>query len=140
VHGISHADLVGAPTWPQVLPTLREVIGERAQILAYNADYDLGVVRADCARYGLDPGRLTARGRWSCLMDRRSDWARRRRWLPLDGGHRALPDTQAALELLRVMASSPGPARPRGRRALLAAASTGTEGDHRPRLTTRLTR
>jgi DNA polymerase III epsilon subunit-like protein len=131
VHGISDADLVDAPTWQQVLPSLLQVIGRRRQILAYNADYDLGVVRAACVRYGLDPGQLTARRRWSCLMDRRSDWARRRRWLPLDGGHRALPDTHAALELLRVMASSPGPAQPRGRRALLAAASTGPEGDHR---------
>jgi DNA polymerase III epsilon subunit-like protein len=131
VHGISDADLVGAPTWPQVLPTLLEVIGARRQILAYNADYDLGVVRADCARHGLDPGLLADGRRWSCLMDRRSDWTRRRRWLPLDGGHRALPDTQAALELLRVMASSPGPARPRGRRGLLVAASAGRKGDGR---------
>lgn len=131
VHGLSDADLVGAPTWPQVLPMLLDVIGGHRQILAYNADYDRGVVCADCARYGLDSGRLADRRRWSCLMDRRSDWARRRRWLPLDGGHRALADTQAALELLRVMASSPGPARRRDRRGLLAAATPGKDADSR---------
>lgn len=129
VHGISDADLIGAPTWPEVLPRLRRVIGGRRQILAYNADYDRGVIRADCARHGLNPGRLADRRRWSCLMDRRSDWARRRRWLPLDGGHRALPDTQAGLELLRVMASCPGPARAHGRRVALTAARAGRGDD-----------
>jgi hypothetical protein len=36
VHGLSDADLVGAPTWPEVLPKLLQVTGNR-WILAYNA-------------------------------------------------------------------------------------------------------
>ena len=36
-------------------------------------------------------------------MDRRTDWALRRRWLPLNGGHRALDDCQTAYELLCAM-------------------------------------
>jgi hypothetical protein len=37
-------------------------------------------------------------------MDRRSDWAGTRRWLPLRGGHRALADCRHALDVLRGMA------------------------------------
>jgi DNA polymerase III epsilon subunit-like protein len=38
-------------------------------------------------------------------MDRRIDWALRRRWLPLNGGHRALDDCQTAYELLCAITS-----------------------------------
>jgi hypothetical protein len=87
------------------------------QILAYNAEFDAGVIRADCHRYGLDPGHLGDADRWGCLMTRRSDWARRRRWLPLEGGHRALADAHAALDVLRTLAAYPGPVRTGRRRA-----------------------
>jgi hypothetical protein len=58
----------------------------------------------------------------------RSDWARRHRWLPLDGGHRALADTQAALELLHTMASHPGPTAARRRRPVSTARTRVKEG------------
>jgi DNA polymerase III epsilon subunit-like protein len=115
VHGIRDADLVDAPLWPQVLATLLEVTRDRV-VLAYNSDYDRGVIAADSARHGLDPGHLAEAARWGCVMNRRSDWARRRRWMPLEGGHRALPDAQAALEMLQTIARSAGPRPHRARR------------------------
>jgi DNA polymerase III epsilon subunit-like protein len=104
VHGISDADVARAPHWPVVLPRLLAATVDR-QVLAYNAEFDAGVIRSDSDRYGLDPGHLADVGRWGCVMNRRSDWHRRRRWLPLWGGHRALDDALAALEVLRRLAT-----------------------------------
>jgi hypothetical protein len=102
VHGISDADVAGAPTWDRVLPRLLEVTRGR-QVLAYNADFDQGVVVADCQRRGLDAAHLAERERWGCLMQARSDWRRTWRWMPLWGRHRAIGDCEAALDVLRAM-------------------------------------
>src|SRR4051812_45598579 len=71
VHGIADRDIIGAATWDAVLPWLMEVTAGRP-VLAYNADYDLGVVLADTSRRGLDAAHLWERRRWSCLMRARS--------------------------------------------------------------------
>ena len=54
-------------------------------------------------RDGLDPAHLGDKHHWSCLMNRRTDWLMRYRWLPLGGGHRARGDCEAAFELLAGM-------------------------------------
>jgi len=54
-------------------------------------------------RDGLDPGHLGDGRHWSCLMNRRSDWLMRRRWVPLGGGHRARRDCEVAFGLLAAM-------------------------------------
>nr|MDT0660800.1 3'-5' exonuclease [Micromonospora sp. DSM 115978] len=115
IHGISDADVVDAPTWDKVLPRLKRVTRGR-QILAYNADYDAGVVAADTARAGLKLGPLAADDRWGCVMVRRSDWERVRWWLPLGGGHRACGDALAARDVLLQMTAPGGVAARRRRR------------------------
>lgn len=105
-HGISDADVASAPTWPDVLPELLRITKNR-QILAYNADYDIRTIRAECRRYRLHPGHLGGRRNWDCVMHRRSDWLRTRRWLPLGGSHRALDDCLSTLEVLRSLAVPP---------------------------------
>jgi DNA polymerase III epsilon subunit-like protein len=107
VHGICDADLTGAPSWRQVLPRLRRATRNR-MILAYNADYDQAVVRADTTRAGLKLGQLGEDERWGCVMLRRSDWQRSPRWLRLGGGHRALGDARAARDVLLGMTSPLG--------------------------------
>jgi hypothetical protein len=104
VHGISSDALVGAPSWRQVLPKLRKVTRGKA-ILAYNADFDASVIRRTTARAGarLQLQHLGEASSWGCIMDRRSDWARVHRWLPLGGGHRALGDCHSAREVLQAM-------------------------------------
>jgi DNA polymerase III epsilon subunit-like protein len=82
-----------------VLPRLLQVTKGR-QILAYNADFDAARVAQTTARHGLDLGHLAEVGRWGCVMNRRSDWERIGRWLPLGGGHRALGDARAARDVL----------------------------------------
>jgi hypothetical protein len=110
VHGITDDDVAGAPGWERVLPRLLEVTRGR-QVLAYNADFDRGVVLADSHRHGLEASHLAEPGRWGCLMQARSE--RHRRWRPLAlyGPHRALGDCLAALEVLRAIAASPAGAR-----------------------------
>jgi DNA polymerase III epsilon subunit-like protein len=112
IHGLSDADVADAPPWAKVLPRLKRVTKGR-QILAYNADYDEDVVRSDTAAAGLKLGHLADRDRWGCVMLRRSDWCHTQWWLPLDGGHRALGDTQAAREVLLSMTAPLGATKPR---------------------------
>jgi DNA polymerase III epsilon subunit-like protein len=107
VHGISADQLAGAPTWPQVLPQLLQVTAERT-VLAYNADFDCGRIADTSDRHGLDIEHLAEPGRWGCVMNRRSDWARTARWLPLGSGHRARGDALAAREVLLGMTMPDG--------------------------------
>ncbi|GGM22637.1 exonuclease domain-containing protein [Dactylosporangium sucinum] len=107
VHGITDADLADAPTWAQVLPRLKRATKGRT-ILAYNADYDATVIRADTARVGLAAGHLADDEQWGCVMLRRSDWSRSPRWQRLGGGHRALDDTRAARQVLLEMTAPAG--------------------------------
>lgn len=104
VHGLGDSDVKDAPTWTEVLPRLLEVTAGRT-VVAYNSAFDFDVVRRHSSRDGLDPGPLDDHTRWACLMNRRSDWQLCRRWLPLNGGHRALGDCQTAYDLLCAMTS-----------------------------------
>ncbi|MGQ0774194.1 MAG: hypothetical protein ACT4NY_07225 [Pseudonocardiales bacterium] len=61
-----------APAWPDVLPELLHITKNR-KILAYNAGYDLRVIRSNCHRYDLDPGPLGDQRNWGCVMSRRSE-------------------------------------------------------------------
>jgi Exonuclease len=108
VHGISQADVADAPRWVEVLPRLLEVTIGRT-IVAYNAQFDAGVIARHTYRDGLDLAHLADGDRWACLMGRRSAWQLRRRWLPLGGGHRALGDCQTGFELLCAMTVPPAP-------------------------------
>lgn len=105
VHGITAADLIGAPHWLEVFAQLATVTEGRV-VLAYNAQFDHGRVLYDCHRAGLDPAHLAEPGRWQCVMARRCEalglGADGR--LRLDGGHRALADVHATRALLELLA------------------------------------
>ncbi|WP_431929853.1 3'-5' exonuclease [Nonomuraea jabiensis] len=106
VHGISAADLRGAPTWDQVLPRFLDAVGQSA-ILAYNADFDCGRVAATQRASGLDRSVLPARERWACLMQALAVWRRSHWWLPLGGAHRALGDAREADRVLATLCTAP---------------------------------
>lgn len=112
VHGISDEMVADAPTWDQVLPELLRVTAGRTP-LAYNADYDWEVVVSDSRRVGLSAEHLAARQGWDCVMEERSSWESCYDFLPLGGRHRALGDVQAALDVLRELATAPVWARPK---------------------------
>lgn len=106
IHSISNADVVNAPTWPDVMPELLRITKSR-KILAYNADYDRRVICSDCHRHDLNPGHLGDQGNWGCVMSRRSDWLRTSQWKPLGASHRALADCLSALDVLRSLTTPP---------------------------------
>lgn len=105
VHGITAADLIGAPHWPETFAQLVALTAGRL-ILAYNAPFDRDRVLHDCHRAGLDPAHLAEAGRWQCVMARRCEalglgpGGR----LRLDGGHRALSDVHATRALVMQLA------------------------------------
>lgn len=97
--------------------------GRKAGYLAYSADFDevmVGNGIRSAMHDGDDrwdsPGRTAARAwtktmRWECLMEvyavvagEWSDYFRSYKWQPLGGGHRAMGDCRAALDLLLRMA------------------------------------
>lgn len=104
VHGITAAALVGAPTWPQVLPRIVEAVAGRI-VLAYNAPFDHGRILHDCARTGTVAPVLADETRWQCVMQQRSAALGTDLNVPLSGGHRALGDTVAAREVLVLLAT-----------------------------------
>ena len=54
VHGISDADLVDKPTFPQVADEFIAFI-DGARLVAHNAGFDMGFINAEFARLGLPP-------------------------------------------------------------------------------------
>jgi DNA polymerase III epsilon subunit-like protein len=109
VHGISDEELAAAPPLPVVWPRLVEALAGRTLLMSYNAEFDSGILDTSARRYGLEP--LVQR--WRCLMTLYaayvgdwSDYWESYRWQPLNGGHRALEDCQAALGVLREMVAS----------------------------------
>ncbi|WP_168200387.1 3'-5' exonuclease [Protaetiibacter larvae] len=53
IHGIRADDVIGAPGWVDQLPDLLEFAG-RDILVAHNAGFDMGVIRAACAATGLE--------------------------------------------------------------------------------------
>lgn len=102
VHGITDEMVADAPTFDQVWPQLLAATEGRF-VLAYNCEYDQGVVVAHARELGLDPGRLADSTTWGCIMVNFTSWLRAWRWPRLGGGHRALGDTLVARERLMEM-------------------------------------
>lgn len=52
IHGLSHADLVDAPSFAQILPSFADVLTGN-EIVAHNAKFDLGFLEAELRRAGV---------------------------------------------------------------------------------------
>jgi DNA polymerase III subunit epsilon len=109
VHGIFDADVADAPMFPDVYPTVKEAIAGR-EVVIYNAPFDTRMLNTCCGQYGL-PGLFPPDSRQSCAMKAYAqwvgDWNDQKggyRWHKLDGGHRALGDCLAVLDLIKTMA------------------------------------
>jgi DNA polymerase III epsilon subunit-like protein len=129
IHGITNADVQDAPGFLEVWPCVVEAIGAR-DLLVYNASFDLMMRHASLAHYGVrvelvtdgrerdvfmrdNVQRFINGGRVECVMERHAmftgDWSRRRgvyRWVPLNGGHRAVDDCRAVLHLMNCLATT----------------------------------
>lgn len=52
VHGIQPEDVIGSPTWPEVMEQIARRIDGRL-VIAHNASFDTNVIVRSCFRYGL---------------------------------------------------------------------------------------
>lgn len=116
IHGITDAMVRTAPTFAVVLPQVAAAVAD-CQVLSYNAEFDYAMVRAACA---LLPSKSRCPISWKrtrCVMllyaESVGEWSHGwgdYRWQPLPGGgHRALEDCQAVLNLLLGLANEPPP-------------------------------
>lgn len=112
-HGITDEMVANAPTFLEILGEFEEAIASK-ELIIYNAAFDLARIRQSlevngCRKKQIKRPKLKAH----CLMEYRAqfvgDWSSyydNYKWQPLNGGHRALSDCLAALDLLRAMAKT----------------------------------
>lgn len=107
VHGITDEELTAAPRLLDVWQEIQTALAGRSLILAYNVAFDEAVMIRSAQRYQLPE--LTQK--WDCIMEWYAqyfgEWSRYHgnyKWQPLYGGHRALGDALAALDVLKTMA------------------------------------
>jgi DNA polymerase III subunit epsilon len=102
IHGLSDADLAGAPPAAAILPEFLDWLGDPASatLLAHNASFDAAFLGRELARAGIaTPGHAIvdtlapARRRWPEAADHRLDTLARLLDLDPDGPHRALADS-----------------------------------------------
>ncbi|RKT54438.1 DEAD/DEAH box helicase [Saccharothrix australiensis] len=108
VHGITEADLTGAPTFADLAPVLAARLAG-AVVVAHNAPFDMGFLDAEFSRTGHPPAAVAT----LCTMKldnrvHRTGHRRLRDCLAAanlldthDTAHRALPDAKATANLLR---------------------------------------
>ena len=109
VHGITNEMVESAPNFCTVYPQIVAELANR-EVLIYNANFDVGILRHCCQLHKLP---LLGLGKRShCIMEwyaqwygEWSDYWRSYRWQALCGGHRALDDCLATLNRLKEMAA-----------------------------------
>jgi len=117
IHGITNDDVATLPGWGFVWPDVRAVIINADNLVIYNRDFDMRMINQSCRAIGVrmfdvllsDPlckkmGLWCAMRKYAAWYGEWSDYHNSFTWLPLNGGHRALDDCLATLELLKDMA------------------------------------
>jgi len=119
IHGITNEMVAEAPSFVDVHSQIVAALFGK-QVIIYNADFDIGILKYCCQLHRLPL--LGLRERSHCLMEWHSQWVgewreyfRSYRWQPLCGGHRALSDCRAALSCLQsIAADTPHMCYPKG--------------------------
>lgn len=112
VHGIYDSDVKGAPSFREVFDVFRQVISAQPFVVAYNDQFERGILRAVCQRYTQPQLQLD----WHCAMRTYMAYAGQgkfsklgmaceREGVRVENAHRALGDCAMTLHLLRRMAS-----------------------------------
>jgi DNA polymerase-3 subunit epsilon len=109
IHGITDEIVADAPIFPEVYPRLDEVIKDK-RVIIYNAAFDIKILNYCCRLHNLPILKLEKRS--DCLMEWVAQWVGNwsyyhedYRYLPLNGGHRALADCTAAFDRIKQMAA-----------------------------------
>ena len=110
IHGIDNIAVANAPTWYDVWAQVPQIFEKSGNIIIYNASFDVRMMRQsfEANKMSLpdDFGNLP----FVCAMELYSEYVNHYyagkgfKWWPLNGGHRALGDCLATLELIKKMA------------------------------------
>ncbi|MEM9292734.1 MAG: 3'-5' exonuclease [Acidobacteriota bacterium] len=112
LHGLDAEAVTGAPTWRQLYPRIAPLL-RSTPIVAWNAAFDLRLLRQSCARYHLPftaPRILCLRAAYRerhSLTTATLQAASLALGLPVRPTHRALPDAQVAQLAARVLMGLP---------------------------------
>ena len=110
IHKITDDMVVNSPTFPELYFRIKEVLSNK-EVIIYNADFDVKILNYCCIFYNLPKLKLAKRthcamgeyaryyGEWSNYYD---DYKSQ----PLNGGHNAISDCLACLNLIKKMANS----------------------------------
>jgi DNA polymerase-3 subunit epsilon len=122
VHGVTDAMVKDAPTWPELIPTIEELLKGRP-LAIYNAEFDLRVIGQSSRAWG--QARQLAYSEAFCVMQLyaryNGEWNpkhRNYRWISLEQAgrrlrislpntHRALGDALLSRAVLHTLAESP---------------------------------
>lgn len=109
VHGITDEMLADEPRFADCKMDVFVPLLSAGLVLIYNRVFDLARLRQTCKLHGVDMPTFQS----DCLMEWYaqfindwSDYHQSYRWQPLSGGHSALSDCLASLEVLKEMATS----------------------------------
>lgn len=120
IHGITAEMVANAPTWPEVLPQLQQVLAGKMGV-TYNASFDLRMMLQSSEVWGLNPEPCFGAKTFFCAMLEYSHWRsipdvfrKRSKWLKLEeacryegvtllNAHRALADCYMTLNLVRAV-------------------------------------
>jgi DNA polymerase-3 subunit epsilon len=112
VHGIYDDDVKNAPTFDEVYAVFRNVVSSQPLAIAYNDEFERGILRSVCMRYAQPVPPLE----WQCAMRAYMSYAQQykfsklgdacaREGVHVDNAHRALGDCVMTLHLLNKMAA-----------------------------------
>jgi DNA polymerase III epsilon subunit family exonuclease len=109
IHNITDDMVAGEPPFAEILPELLSFLGDRI-VVAHNAPFDLGFLRAAMASAGLPPlSNLVldtvqlSRRVHPASPNHRLDFLCHHHDIFREAGHRALDDALATTELLRIL-------------------------------------
>lgn len=110
IHGISTQDVLNAPQWPDVYKKLKAIFTHASKVIIYNAEFDMGRLHHMRYVHKTDP---LPDVKTECAMEyyaqyygQWSDYHESFTWQPLGGGHRALGDCVATLDLIKGMGNN----------------------------------
>lgn len=136
IHGITTEHLQNAPTFPQIYPTLCTILNNASKIIIYNAPFDYQILENARIDHNLpfypiakiaegmeytdenheeqkEPDYCIGWHKLTCAMQKYAEyygqWSYKHtnyKYQPLNGGHRALSDCQATLQLIEQMAAT----------------------------------
>lgn len=112
IHHITDADVVNAPTWPEIAERVGQLLRAASKVVIYNSDYDHRILSQTCKFWGLSLLDLVPNASWNCAMHWYAQWYgdwsdyhSSYRWQPLpSANHSAKGDALATLAVIQRMA------------------------------------